>query len=62
LGYVKLLLTNNAVNRKIIKSQNNGSTIGIFYFAAINKKMVKEIDDEIDDNRLPPCLKIFLMI
>jgi hypothetical protein len=64
-GYVKPTLppTNDAATRmdyQFVRSQNNGSTMGIAYFAAINKKVSKEIDDEIDDSKLPPCLKNIL--
>ncbi|MEO8532788.1 MAG: hypothetical protein ABI441_03520 [Flavobacterium sp.] len=43
-----------------MRTQNNGSAMGIAYAAYYGKQYIKAFDDKIDDSKLPPCLKKIL--
>lgn len=64
-GYVKPILppTNDAITRmdyQFVRTQNNSATMGIAYYGYYTSKAIKEINDEIFADKLPPCLKNIL--
>lgn len=56
-------VTNDAytrMNYQFVRTQNNGSAMGIAYAAYYGKQYIKAFDDKIDDSKLPPCLQKIL--
>jgi hypothetical protein len=50
------------LNYQFVRTQNNGSAMGIAYAAYYSRLNIKNFDDAINDSQLAPCCKKFLMI
>lgn len=62
-SYHRPVATNSAytrMNYQFVRSQNNGSSMGLAYAAYYKSLQSKKINDEIKDGLLKPCLKKIL--